>query len=68
MSMRTLIQQFAQSVDNLPAQERVLLGELAGRMSALSDHEVDQAISSGVGRGLTIRTGVRAGLTESEAD
>jgi hypothetical protein len=66
MSIRSLIQQFAKSVDGLPAQERMILGELAGRMSAMSDQEATQAIASGVGRGLTVRTGVRAGIEESD--
>ncbi len=61
MSIRALIQQFSQTIDSLPAHERALLGELAGRMNALSDQEVAQAIASGASRGLTVRTGVRAG-------
>ena len=68
MNIRNVIAQFTQTVANLPAEQRVLLADLAGRMSSLSDDEVAQAIESGASRGLTIRTGVSAGYMESEPD
>jgi hypothetical protein len=66
MNIRNVISQFTQSITNLPAEQRVLLGDLAARMSSLSDDEVAQAIESGTSRGLSIRTDLRAGLLESE--
>jgi hypothetical protein len=68
MNIRNVISQFTQSVANLPAEQRVLLADLAARMSSLSDDEVSQAIESDAGRGLCIRTSLRAGLQESEPD
>lgn len=66
MNIRNVISQFTQTVANLPDEQRVLLADLAGRMSSLSDNEVAQAIESGASRGLSIRTGVRAGGPETE--
>jgi hypothetical protein len=66
MHIRNVISQFTQSITNLPAEQRVLLADLAARMSSLSDDEVSQAIESGTSRGLSIRTDLRAGLWEEE--
>jgi hypothetical protein len=68
MNIRNVISQFTQSVANLPAEQRLLLADLAARMSSLSDDEVAQAIESGASRGLCIRTDLRAGYQESEPD
>lgn len=65
MDIRALISSFTQSVASLPAEEQTVLGDLAQRMANLSDREVGEALASS-GRGVAIRSGIRAGLTESE--
>lgn len=66
MNIRDLITQFSDTVQALPSEERALLGELAGRLQSMSDREVSEAIASGAARGLTVRTGVRAGGLETD--
>jgi hypothetical protein len=66
MNIRNIINQFTQSVANLPDEQRLMLADLAARMSSLSDAEIRQAIESDVSRGLCIRTNLHAGYQESE--